>query len=306
MYFTRILLRVILLLTIGLSTALAEEYTFIIPNPPGSSSDIVARAIATEYKLKTGNDLILDYTPGGDHIVAVNKFKSRTKLSVILGTTTMHVFNYVNKDSIPYNDNDFDHVGWIGWSPHIWYVRDNSPFQNLEDMLKVMENRSVNIGVDGQSTQVNVLSLKNHLTQKNNANMIIYKGSPMVYADVLGGHVDIGVGSVSQLLLNSAAENKIRVLGKTNNHPLIINGRRVPVASDILKANQFDGGFLISITANSDSAEAQKLKKDLLEVIRSETVKQSLRQIAIDVSGVNGIEATKILKTYREKVKSLK
>ena len=304
MYFSHMLFRVILLLTVGV--AQAEEYTFIIPNPIGSSSDIVARTIATEYKLKTGNDLIFDYAPGGDHIIAVNKFKSQAKLSVILGTTTMHVFNHVNKDSIPYNDSDFDHVGWIGWSPHIWYVRDDSPFRNLGDMLKAIENRPVNIGVDGQSTQVNVTSLQNHLTQKNNVNMIIYKGSPMVYTDVLGGHIDIGVGSVTQLLLNSAKENKIRILGKTNNHPMMVNGRRVPVAGDILKANQFDGGFLISITANSTSADAQQLKKDLLEVIRSETVKQSLLQISIDVSGVNGIEATKILKNYREKVKLLK
>ena len=102
-----------------ITRAWAAEYQLIVPNPPGSSSDVVARVIAEEYNRISGNTLILEYAVGGDHIIAVNKFRSLPKPAVILGSTTMHVFNYVYKDSLPYSDQDFDHVGWIGWSPHV-------------------------------------------------------------------------------------------------------------------------------------------------------------------------------------------
>jgi tripartite-type tricarboxylate transporter receptor subunit TctC len=74
---------------------MAAEYSVIIPNPPGSSSDTVGRAIADEYTRLTGNTLVFDYVPGADQMIAAVKFKNQSRLTVIVGTSTMHVFNHV-------------------------------------------------------------------------------------------------------------------------------------------------------------------------------------------------------------------
>jgi tripartite-type tricarboxylate transporter receptor subunit TctC len=297
----------IIVSTIFCTTAIAANYNFIIPNPPGSTSDVVARAIAHEYTKNTGNTLIFDYAPGGDHIVAASKFVNTTRPSVLLGTTTMHVFNHITKDSITYQDSDFNHVGWIGWTPQIWYVATSSRYTSFDQIVESMEQgQRINVGVDGVSTQANVMSIKKSRGNSNSMEMVIYRGSPQVVADVLGGHVDVGMSSLSGMLVEQAAAGDIRILATTTSTPIIVNAKKIPVASSILGVKQFNGGFLLSVSSKFDTEENQKLKQDLFEAINSQYVKDTLAKINITVDGRDGAFTTQVLIDYRKSVSALK
>lgn len=287
-------------------TALAAEYNFIIPNPPGSSSDIVARAVADEYTRQTGNTLVFEYAPGADHLIAVAKFKNQTRLSVLLGTTTIHLFNHVYKDSIPYSDSDFDHAGWIGWTPNVWYVRSDSSLKTLEDVnARLRSQQIINIGVDGLSTEINIISLKKHHPSGSAAEIIKYKGSPQVLNDILGGHLDLAIASISGAIVSNVEEGKIRVLATTNDVPIRVGTTTIPTAQSILGVNQFNGGFLLSVSPGYNT-ESQKLKDDLLRVINSATVREKLSKINIEVSGRDATGTKRIIQEYREKLTKLK
>jgi tripartite-type tricarboxylate transporter receptor subunit TctC len=289
------------------TTAIAADYNFIIPNPPGSSSDVVARAIAHEYTKNTGNTLVFDYAPGGDHIVAATKFQNISRPAVLLGSTTMHVFNHVTKDSIPYKDADFDHAAWIGWTPHIWYVKNNSPFLTLDQVVDSMKKgHKINVGVDGLSTQANVISIKKMRNDSNSMEMVIYKGSPQVLADVLGEHVDIGVASLSSLLIEQANAGNIRVLATTNESSIVVAGKQIPTASKILGVNQFNGGFLLSVSSKFDTEENRRLKNDLFVAANSQYVKDTLAKINIFVNAKDGLYTQKTLVDYRKSISILK
>lgn len=289
------------------TVAAATDYNFIIPNPPGSSSDIVARAVAKSYNDATGNTLVIDYVPGGDHIVAASKYLNVNQPTVLLGSTTMHVFNYVTKESLPYTDTDFTHVGWIGWTPHIWYVRAESQFNTLDDVVSSMKQQQrINVGVDGQSTQANVMIVKKLRQDSNTMNMVIYKGSPQVLNDVLGGHVDVGVASLSSLLIEQAVAGKIKVLATTNEKPITVAGKQIPTAEKILGVEQFNGGFLLSVSPKFDNNENKKLKSDLFKAINSDYVKETLAKINIGVDGRDGDFTSNLLVNYRKSVKGLK
>lgn len=286
--------------------ALAAEYNFVIPNPPGSSSDLVARAIADEYNRQTGNTLVFDYAPGADHLIAVTKFKNQSRLSVLLGTTTIHVFNHVYKDNIPYSDSDFDHVGWIGWTPNVWYVRSDSSLKTLEDVnARLRAQQTINIGVDGLSTEVNVISLKKNHPLGSTAEIIKYKGSPQVLNDILGGHLDLAIASVSGSIVSNTEEGKIRILATTNDVSIRVNSANVPTAQSILGVNQFNGGFLLSVSPVYNT-ESQRLKDDLLRVINSTTVREKLSKINIEVTGRDANSTRRIIQEYREKLNKLR
>ena len=285
----------------------AQTHKFILAQPAGSSSDIVARAVAGEYARISGNKLIIDYAPGGDRIVAASRFVAVTQPTVSLGSTTMHVFNHVTKNSIPYKDSDFDHVGWIGWTPHVWYVRNTSSYASLNQAVDNMKKgQQVNVGVDGLSTQANVMSIKQSRSDSASMEMIIYKGSPQVLADVLGGHVDIGVASLSSVIIEQAAAGNIRILATTNATPIAVAGQQIPVADKILGVKQFNGGFLLSVSPKFDTEENRNLKQDLYKAINSPAVKEALARINITVDGSDGAATLKILKDYRKSVSILK
>lgn len=287
-------------------TAQAVDYDFIIPNPAGSSSDIVARSVASEYNRITGNQLILNYAPGGDHIVAANKVKNSQRLAVSLGTTTMHAFNHVHKDNLPYKDEDFEHVVWIGWSPHVWYVRNDSRYRTLQDVNQALEHSRLTVAVDALSTQANVKSVQKYHEHGQNAAMIFYKGSPQAVTDVLGGHVDLAVSSLSTALVELAKAGKIRLLGTTNQTPIVVAEQPILPAHNILGVPQVNGGFLISISPGHDAKESNDLKTALVSAVMSENTKLSLAKIMIEVDPAIGNSVQLRIGSYRETLRAIK
>ena len=289
-------------------SATAKQFDFILANPPGSSSDVVARTIAKAYNELTGNTLTLQYHPGADHIIAVQKFMSSNSPVVLLGSTTMHVFNPVFKQQVPYSDSDFNHVSWVGSTPHIWYVRSDSKYQSFSEVSSsINNNHPISIGVDAQSTQVNVVSIQKSRSNNQNITMVPYKGSPHSLSDILGGHIDIAVASLSSTLVNHAAEGRIRILATTSDRPIMINGVQVPVASKFLGVNQFDGGFLLSINPKFDDTEENKqLKRDLLAAIQSEYVKIELAKINVMIDVKNSANTLQHLINYRNNLQKIK
>lgn len=294
-------------MAISHSAISAETYDLILPNPPGSSSDIVARTISDEYHRQTGNTLNLVHAPGGNHLVAVNKFKNQSDLTVILGTTTMHVFNHVTVPDLPYGDKEFTHIGWIGWSPQIWYVRADSKFKTIEDVQAALKaGQTINTAVDGLSTQANALSIQKYNPDGKNMVMVKYKGSPLSLADMLGGHVELANSSVSSLILGNAEEGKIRILGTTTQTPVTLAGKVIPRAEPVFKAPQFNGGFLISVNSSkAETAAGKQLRADVLKVINSDAVRENLAKINITVDGQGREYVEKLLVEYRKTVKSV-
>lgn len=287
--------------------SLSAEYAFILPNPPGSASEVVARSIAEEYHKRTGNTLIIDFAPGGDHIIGAQKFKAQQRPAVVLGTTSMHIFNYVFKDSLPYNDADFNHVAYIGVIPSVWYVNANSKIKDGNDLLKALAERpSLPIAVDALQSRSNVIAIQRHSPNGSKAEPITYKGPAQALVDVIGGHIEVGVSSITQSLLANAEAGKIKFIGTAGDRPLTINGEKVQPITKQLKAPQFNGTFLLSINNVGDATELNALKKDLFEVVNSKTVKDNLSELLIDVDGRDGKYATKAVEEYRKHLHTVK
>lgn len=293
--------------TFVLISATAAEYNFILPNPPGSASEVVARSIAEEYRKRTGNTLVIDFVPGGDHIIGAQKFKAQQRPAVVLGTTSMHIFNYVFKDSLPYSDADFNHVAYIGIIPSVWYVNANSKIKDGNDLIKALAERSaLPVAVDALQSRSNVIAIQRHSPNGAKAEPVSYKGPAQALVDVIGGHIEVGVSSITQSLLANAEAGKIKIIGTAGERPIVINGEKVQPITKQLKAPQFNGTFLLSINNVGDPAELNTLKKDLFEVVNSKVVKDALAELLIDVDGRDGKYAVKAVEEYRKHLQTVK
>lgn len=279
-----------------------QQTQIILANPPGSSSDIVARAIAQAYQAVSGHQLILDYVPGGDHIPAATKFKNRNQNTVLLGSTTMHIYNYATKNDLPYNDRDFEHVTWIGSTPYIYYVKPDSALNSMVSVITALNNgKSLKLGLAGTADLANVLSIKQKYNIKDRLSTVKYKGSPQVLVDVLGGHIDIGVGSLSNMLVEQIKSGKILVIGITTAQDITVAGQTLPSAARQLDVTQFNGGFLLSVKpGTSASKDGQKFIDDLRQAVRSDSVRTELDRISIRVDGRDGSATTTLIQANRK------
>ena len=62
-----------LLVVLGLSTAtMAEKYTLVVPNKPGSGLSVWSQIVATEMNKYIDGEIILKHLPGKGNIIGAN------------------------------------------------------------------------------------------------------------------------------------------------------------------------------------------------------------------------------------------
>jgi len=279
---------------LGLSTAYASNATVILPNPPGSTTDSVFRILQKAYFERTGNTLVPDYAPGGDMIVAVKKFKASNDNNVVLlGTTTIHIYNHVFKDSVPYTDSDFNHVAWAGRMPSLWAVSTDSPYKTLGDVAKQLSSsKKPFIGTHNPSQEINI-----KLLQKNNPmgefTTINYKGGPDVERALMSGDVEVAVYGNTSATAGLAESGKIRILGQTLNREITLgqNNLKAPSVLGQIKGPQLGGGFIISTKPTADKNFVDNFSKTLNDILSDDKVKADLQGQTVYVSSERGNDA---------------
>lgn len=278
-----------------------KEISVILPNPPGSTTDTVFRIIQKEYFDRTGVNLVPDYTPGGDMIIAANKFKnSNNKNVVLLGTTTIHIYNHVLKDSIPYTDEDFQHVAWLGRMPGLWIAHPNSPYKTMADVVKNLSSSSKPvIATHAPSNLVNIILLE----QFNNVGKIEkinYKGGPDVELAIMANDTDVALIGNTSATASLHQANKIRIIGHTLDGEISIgkNNLKLPSVLPYINGPQLNGGFIFSVKPTADEKFVEEFSKIINDILSSDQVQTELQAHTVFISSERGHAA--VLKSVQD------
>lgn len=294
------------LISLFLSTMVsAKDIDVIIPNPAGSTTDMLAKALATSYHKITGDNLILHYAPGGDGAVAAVKFKNANRETLLLGITSLHVYNPVLKKDLPYQDSDFKHISFIGYTPALYISNPSSGIYTTEDLLNKLNNSDKPfIGGYAVSYNVSINILKNAGKFKENVEVVGHKGGPDVLLNVLNGSVPVGLIAVTSNLIDLAKEGKINIIGSTHHEDLDIQGIKIPSIEKALNLTQTTGGFIISMKPNADHKFAENIEKNIVKALQSTEVKESMEKYNIFAANIFGSKATeKRINDFRQTVK---
>jgi tripartite-type tricarboxylate transporter receptor subunit TctC len=246
----------------------SESYKIIVPNPAGAATtDLIARRIADQYKKNTGKNLVVVNKPGGNQIIAVNEFK-KEKLAVIMGAFSMHVYNYLQTDPLPYQDSDFQHLIFFGEQPGVYFVSSDSSIRSINDLLnKHPASSSPFIGSHATNTLLNVMSLK--FNRDSRLEPVNYKNPNDMIVDVVGGRLPVGFTSLGGTnLIALEKEGKIRFIANSTKNDLRVNDKTVPSLSRQSGVAQFNGAATMSITPGT-TPEHKQLTSDLLKIVNN-------------------------------------
>jgi tripartite-type tricarboxylate transporter receptor subunit TctC len=283
------------------AAASTKEISVILPNPAGSTTDMVFRILQKEYFDRTGVTLVPDYTPGGDMIIAANKFKNSTNNNVVLlGTTTIHIYNHVLKDSIPYTDEDFQHVAWVGRMPGLWITHPNSPYKTMTDVVKNLSSSNKPfIATHSQANLVNIVLLQ-QFNNLENVQPINYKGGPDVELAIMSNDADVAlIGSTSSTAALHET-NKIRIIGHTLDGNILLgkNNLKIPSVLPYIKGPQLNGGFIVSVKPTADAVFVNEFSKIINDILSSPKVQSDLQTHTVSVSTERGHNA--VLKSVQD------
>jgi tripartite-type tricarboxylate transporter receptor subunit TctC len=189
---------------------------FVVPFPPGGSTDPIARIIQAKLGDQTGWNIAVENKAGGASVVGATVVaKSPPDGQTWLIVFDNHILNPLLNDNLPYKDSELMPVMQIGRSAQGIAAHPTRPFNTFAEAIKAAkaEPGKISIGSLGSSLAQIYISF----LQKENGfqmNYIPYKGGGPLYQDALAGITDISVSSLANMMPHITA-GKLKLLGVT-------------------------------------------------------------------------------------------
>ncbi|MBN2567831.1 MAG: tripartite tricarboxylate transporter substrate binding protein [Deltaproteobacteria bacterium] len=130
-----------IVVTFGLTTPALAEFPdkpvhYIIPFGPGGESDITARFQEPFFKKKFGQNLVIEYKPGGGGAVGwaqLNTMKGDGY--TIMGTNLPHIVIQPLQKDVGFTTDDIINIYMFHYTPDAIVVNNDSSFKTLEDLI---------------------------------------------------------------------------------------------------------------------------------------------------------------------------
>jgi tripartite-type tricarboxylate transporter receptor subunit TctC len=191
---------------------------FIVPYPPGGTVDPLARLMGIKLGESLGQQFVVDNRPGaGGAIGTAVGAKSAPDGYTFVFVFDAHAVNSTLLPNAGYDARkDFASVMVVGTAPYAIATLASKPFASFGDVVKEAKANpgGVSVGSIGNGTLAHLILVLTQHAGGIKINHIPFKGGgPMVQA-ILGGQVDLGIGSAA-LLSPHARAGKMRVVATT-------------------------------------------------------------------------------------------
>lgn len=238
------------LLAAGLSSvAQAQAWptrnaSIVVPYPPGSGPDVLARALAERLTATTGKPVIVDNRAGANAIIGselVSKASPDGNTLLLVDRLTLAV-NPLLYAKLPYSPQQLTGISTIANVSLLWVVRADAPYKTWGEMAAFARKGDATIAV-GTGGQGSVHHLSLELVKRYlgvSMTHVPYRGVAPAVTELLAGNIQ-AVITGPETVLEHIRAGKLRAL-------VIGADRRLPLLPDVptLKEVGAPGDLLIS------------------------------------------------------------
>jgi tripartite-type tricarboxylate transporter receptor subunit TctC len=229
-------MRTLMALSLFAATAATPAQTYparpirmVIPYSAGGATDVPARLLAAKLADAFGHQVVMDNRPGagsaiGSEIVA----RAQPDGHTLLMTGTPFAVLPALHPKLAFDPvRDFMPVMQVALAPNVLVVHPSLPARSVRELITLAREQPGRInyasGGTGGATHL-FASLLLSMTKINLVH-VPYKGSGPATADLLGGHVKVGLPGIAIVLPHAKAGRMI---------PLAVtSGKRVPQLSEV-------------------------------------------------------------------------
>jgi len=182
-----------------------QPVTIVVGFPPGTSTDSVARILASKLSALWQQPVIVENKPGVGGSLAPLQVKRANPdgyTLVLSATAPMNINPYVYKD-LGYDPlTDFEFVGQTTWLPYMLVTNKEKGLDSFPKILDAARNNpgGLTFASLGMGTTSHLLMAM--VMQKTGVQLthVPYKGSSQAQTDVIGGNVDMTFDTVVSTL----------------------------------------------------------------------------------------------------------
>ncbi len=172
----------------------------VLPFPAGSSTDAVARVLATHMATELKTPVIVDSAPGAGGTLATERVaRAEPDGYTVLFTTTNHAINPALYPKLPFDtEQDLLPVTQVAETPELLIASSSAPFKDFADFVQYARANpgKLNYASAGNGTLPHVTM--ELLLQKLNIKVvhIPYRGAAPAMNDLLGGQVSLKMDTI--------------------------------------------------------------------------------------------------------------
>ena len=166
----------------------------IVPFPAGSTTDIIARAIADKMGASMGQTLVIDNRGGASGTIGQAAVASAAPDGyTIMVHSSSHTVSPSTFAKLPFDtEKDFVGVTPISSTPNVLVMSPSKNMKTLQELLAAARAKpgSMNFASAGQGSATHLNAEKFKLAAKIEATNIPFKGSAEAVTEVMSGRVD--------------------------------------------------------------------------------------------------------------------
>jgi tripartite-type tricarboxylate transporter receptor subunit TctC len=274
---------VVVLAAILLTPVQAQQVIrFVTGSSPGAGTDTVARVVAEAMGPILKKTVIVDNKPGAAYNIAADHVaKAPADRNTVLVTFNVHPIAGALNPNLSYDPvKDFRAVGMIAATPYVIVAKPALPGRNLKEMIALAktQGRSPTFGSIGLGTPQHLMMERLKGQTGVDIRMVHYKSATQAITDVIAGHVDFSLLTVSTAEAQ-VKNGKLKVLAVTTPQRM----QQFPDAPTIIETGYkdfiTDGWYALMLPAKASPAIVQTYNAALNQALAMPAVVERLRTL---------------------------
>lgn len=233
---------------------------------PGGGTDVMARKLlpVVERALGGKTKFVVLNKPGAGGEIAFAAIARAAPDAYAMGVVNVPGYNFLPMTrTTQYSTDDIRLVARVVEDPNVMVVPADSKFNNLTDVIAALRSKpgSVTFGHNGAGTNGHLAIRMLAAAAKVEPNEISYRGTAAQRTDLLGGHLEVGLVTLSE----------IPELHGTNKGPLraiaILSTKRFPSLPEVPTAEE--AGFPVTSTAERGFAVPRGVPDEIVRKLEA-------------------------------------
>jgi tripartite-type tricarboxylate transporter receptor subunit TctC len=282
-----------------------KSLTLSVPFPAGGPTDTEARLVAKAAEEELGESITIRNVDGAGGTVLWNEVPEMDTSGYELVMFNLpHIVSNPIVQETEFDASSFEFLVLQSVDPTAFFVRKESPFQSLEDVVSRAKQNpgSVTVGTAGNwlAHHLAILALENEasvdLTDQP------FDGSAPEIQALLGGHVDVASGNVSDVLRSGADQFRVLAVASEKRSEFL---PEAPTFKEL--------GYDVIMSSDRGIAAPTGVSEERLAVLReafenaarSDELQEKLREVGSEPSIFVGAEIGELVNEREARARKL-
>jgi tripartite-type tricarboxylate transporter receptor subunit TctC len=258
----------------------SKPIRFIVPYPPGGTTDLLARLMSTWLSQHLGQQVVVENKPGGGNNIGTEMaVRSAPDGYTIFLVNPANAINATLYPKLPFNFlEDMQPVAGLVRVPNVMTVTRNFPAKTVAEFIDYAKKNpgKVNMASSGSGTSVHLSGELFKFMTGIDMKHVPYKGAGPATTDLIGGQVDVLFDNMPSII-GHIRGGSVRALAVTSAQRSA--ALDVPTVAETVPGYEASAWFGIAVPKGTPAAAVQRLNREVNAALADPGMKAKLADL---------------------------